>query len=489
MNKQMIYDQQSFDGLPANRVVIPIIVALTILLAIIGALIAAVNKENNKLSVTLSNSAAYIEDVANFVAGANTLSDSSTIFVLRPLTEVGAVNTQPLLTYSFELAQERRGDWLMKKSLAYSLGKETMSKLDKLISISNELIDTQLLAISLVTAVHVPPNLVALEKINIPALSAEDEALSSEEKIEKAQHMMVFSTYTMNKHNLAKTGIDVSESIKEEMGAEIERTETYISGLRSALWAAMATITILIVAMFVILYRQIIYPLLDFVSLITTDHRLDEGEGLEEVRMLAAAYNGLLRRRDTLDGILRNAAETDALTNLSNRYGLEQCVLDVEEKGGSAALVLFDVNYLKKTNDNMGHAYGDMLLRDAAECIKKCFGKKGGNNCFRYGGDEFAAVIRDTSEQELVEMEKHFSQMQEEYGISVSCGWAFTENVRNMSCQALMEEADKAMYERKKQMHKDIGYVYKPRNMNPEGSEQTGEDKQVDTGHRQQASG
>ena len=74
-------------------------------------------------------------------------------------------------------------------------------------------------------------------------------------------------------------------------------------------------------------------------------------------------------RRAGLESILRTAAETDALTGLPNRYGFEQYLLESGQSGYAMAVFLFDINYLKTTNDTKGHAAGDDLIRSAAECI------------------------------------------------------------------------------------------------------------------------
>ena len=449
---------KNHNGLPANSVLIPIIVAIGILLAIIGSLIAAVNKSSNKLARTLQDSGAYIEEITSFLIGANLLSESSSAFVLRPLTDSGGVNVQPLMSYAYELKNDRRGDKIMNDFKGYDIAQKAKDELHTAVDLSNNMYAIQLHALALVTDVYPLPDITALEGIPIPALKGEEINWSDEDKLINAQNMIAFSAYTMSKHGLDSAILKCTDAIKDEMGERVDEAEMYIAGLRSALWASMLAITVLLIAMFILLYNQVIFPLLDFVQLISTDHRLDEGAGLEEVRKLAFAYNGLLRRRDALDGILRSAAETDVLTNLPNRYGMERCILDLEEKGGSAAIVLFDVNYLKQTNDTLGHAFGDKLLRDSADCIKESFGDHEMHNCFRYGGDEFAAVLKDVTPKDIEQMIQGFKQGQKKRGISIAYGIAYTENIRTTCCQDLMAKADKEMYDVKKSMHARGGF-------------------------------
>ena len=165
--------------------------------------------------------------------------------------------------------------------------------------------------------------------------------------------------------------------------------------------------------------------------------------------MVAAAYNDVLKRRDTLDNILRSAAETDALTNLPNRYRFEQYLLESGERGYSMALLLFDVNYLKRTNDTEGHLAGDKLIRTAADCISSCFGEY----CFRFGGDEFAAIVKDCTPEKIDQMVARFEETEKAKNVSISLGYAYAREVGDTTFRQMMDEADKKMYEMKRQNH------------------------------------
>lgn len=200
-------------------------------------------------------------------------------------------------------------------------------------------------------------------------------------------------------------------------------------------------------------------PLRRMSRLIRSDSPLDERTGLREVRMVASSYNDVRRRRDRLDSILRAAAETDALTNLPNRYRFEQFIMESDESGYSAAVLLFDVNYLKIVNDTKGHLAGDALLHSAADCIGSCFGC----NCFRFGGDEFVAVLKNCALKDVEEMETRFEQAQRERHISIACGCAYTAEIGSTSFNALLSEADKRMYERKKEIHSRDGAAIRTR--------------------------
>lgn len=66
-------------------------------------------------------------------------------------------------------------------------------------------------------------------------------------------------------------------------------------------------------------------------------------------------------------------------------------VEEIEQKGGTFYIVVFDLDDLKKTNDTYGHAMGDELIKRFASEIKKQI--SGDDILSRFGGDEFVAVF------------------------------------------------------------------------------------------------
>jgi diguanylate cyclase (GGDEF)-like protein/PAS domain S-box-containing protein len=100
---------------------------------------------------------------------------------------------------------------------------------------------------------------------------------------------------------------------------------------------------------------------------------------------------------------IRWAAQHDALTGLPNRayFGeeLEAAIATAQDQGSSLALILFDIDNLKETNDTIGHDAGDMLLQNFAEGLRISLGDRA--FLARLGGDEFAAFFPVADEEEI----------------------------------------------------------------------------------------
>lgn len=92
---------------------------------------------------------------------------------------------------------------------------------------------------------------------------------------------------------------------------------------------------------------------------------------------------------------LQTVSQTDDLTRLPNRRAFRSTLRREYERaqrhGRPFALLMIDADGLKPTNDQHGHAAGDRLLTSIAEVLKTAL--RGSDNCARYGGDEFIALL------------------------------------------------------------------------------------------------
>ena len=149
----------------------------------------------------------------------------------------------------------------------------------------------------------------------------------------------------------------------------------------------------------------------------------------------------------------RIAANIDALTGVKNRHAYleaeERLNLQIEaHRVQEFAIVILDVNDLKKANDTEGHKAGDQYLRDACRIICDIFKR---SPVFRAGGDEFAVVAQGSDyaciEQLVGRVGDHNAEARRTGGIVIACGMAKYEGDAGVA--AVFERADNNMYENK----------------------------------------
>jgi diguanylate cyclase (GGDEF)-like protein len=93
---------------------------------------------------------------------------------------------------------------------------------------------------------------------------------------------------------------------------------------------------------------------------------------------------------------LRHEATHDALTGLLNRRAFRaRLAREVAERDAAFALILCDMDNLKRVNDTLGHEAGDLALRLLAGALR---GGLRRDDAYRLGGDEFAVVLAGASE-------------------------------------------------------------------------------------------
>lgn len=141
------------------------------------------------------------------------------------------------------------------------------------------------------------------------------------------------------------------------------------------------------------------------------------------------------------------------MTGVKNRHAFlnaeEQLDRQIEERRPPAfAIVIFDVNDLKKVNDAHGHKAGDQYLRDACKVICDIFKH---SPVFRIGGDEFAVVAQgsdyDCIDNLMEKVAEHNAMAARVDGAVIACGMAKYEG--DESVAPVFERADLAMYENK----------------------------------------
>ena len=155
-----------------------------------------------------------------------------------------------------------------------------------------------------------------------------------------------------------------------------------------------------------------------------------------------------------------NVAYTDVMTGAKNKTAYEETVevinQEIRDKTARFALIMFDINNLKQTNDTYGHAQGDQLIITAANLMQQVFGQ---NNVFRIGGDEFAVLLRygeaDLFQEKLLEFARKLDKLNQEENfvwgnIKVARGATLYDCRTDAVYGDVFRRADTLMYQNKK---------------------------------------
>jgi diguanylate cyclase (GGDEF)-like protein len=147
----------------------------------------------------------------------------------------------------------------------------------------------------------------------------------------------------------------------------------------------------------------------------------------------------------------------DPLTLLGNRAALDTALrreLQMAERHDhELSLLLVDVDFFKKINDEYGHHRGDLVLCEIAKAIQSAC--RGSDITFRYGGEEFVVVLGKTDAEGAKIIAERIRQQIEETNIkyngktiatTVSIGIATRHNNEKEHINDLFDRADKALY-------------------------------------------
>ena len=155
------------------------------------------------------------------------------------------------------------------------------------------------------------------------------------------------------------------------------------------------------------------------------------------------------------------SASRDALTGtLNTRYFVERLDAEVahaSRHGAHLSLLLFDIDAFKAVNDTYGHPAGDRVLCGVAAVAAATVQPDGVLG--RYGGDEFAVIVRSAGASAAVELAERlreaiatepFDANETTVSVTVSVGVASIGPARTLTGAALIALADEALYRAKR---------------------------------------
>ena len=190
----------------------------------------------------------------------------------------------------------------------------------------------------------------------------------------------------------------------------LEPTQTAINKAWLTYFALGVTIVVLVLGMIYMFFnRRILYPLNQLQKLAYKfgQGKLEERltiDSSEEFSKMAVTFNEMAEKLQSSyvkNQELNELAVTDGLTGLYNHWFFHETLeksIQAAKKGNLVfTLALIDIDNFKDFNDTHGHLAGDVVLKRVAQMIQKCIESEA--MAFRYGGEEFAVIMPETSRE------------------------------------------------------------------------------------------
>lgn len=147
---------------------------------------------------------------------------------------------------------------------------------------------------------------------------------------------------------------------------------------------------------------------------------------------------------------LKKLSEMDSMTQLYNRNKYNEMLHNVYPKVDRIGVIFWDVNGLKKINDNMGHEYGDFAISAIAGSVLENLAENA--RAYRVGGDEFVVIMEKADEAHLREMIRRtndsINRKNKASKVFISAAFGFAVG-SGKDIEKLITDADANMYAEK----------------------------------------
>ena len=463
-------------GIKSFYVFIPTIILISLLYTLILVSTVVINVNTTRMYDEINSSTECSDLINDMQGGCSKLSEVATAFIYAPENPnpafTSGLNEGTLKAYLEEYENIKMNpDYILEEIKKYEVPDEVMGYLNKASDNYKYMKQEQIhsfkllnsvstinLTDALLNVINVPENNFSrdlVDKIEAYELSTDELGYSDDQKREVAFSNLLRKEYASDaKGDVSKYLRLATSKITENANTTKDKETMSLKLMRGFLWGGILLILIINAMFFYVLLRRLVLPINRYAKRIDNNERLDSGHALFEANVLADAYNSLLDRHKEFENELIQVAEIDSLTRLPNRYCYNNFLKNkVETEEKSVCALLFDINNLKYTNDTFGHAKGDELIKNAANCIKECFSAYT-KNCFRIGGDEFVCILENIDEETINKYLSKFSDLEDFYNVSIAVGYSYIADIREVGYEKLISEADQRMYENKAKMRK-----------------------------------
>ena len=380
--------------------------------------------------------------ILQFIKGSDTLTEQA-----RLAASTGEI------TYIDGYFQEANVDRNREKALevlaSYDGNEDAVELLEESMQNSRDLMETEYYVMRLVEESNGTEQSSWQQELQNIELSVDDEALSNEEKLVRAQNLMCNPDYELAKKAILKSTNEVLETLSNQIGNRQNRSADIFFDVFKKILFCIGCFALFLFAIYYIMRHWIVTPLAKY------NDSIKQGKifpvcGAYELQLLAKIYNEVFLENEEREKLMKHQAEHDPMTGVLNRGAFDQILKLMEKDKREFALILVDVDNFKSVNDTYGHAVGDAILKRVSKLLTEGFRLI--DHVCRIGGDEFAVIMMDvtsdlgyTIEDKIGEINKQLAAYEENVpAVSLSVGAAFVD--RENPGESLFKDADRALY-------------------------------------------
>ncbi|MDF2152558.1 GGDEF domain-containing protein [Vibrio sp. CAU 1672] len=204
------------------------------------------------------------------------------------------------------------------------------------------------------------------------------------------------------------------------------------------------------------------------------DSSLNIEEVMSVIRQLVSESREIRHSTRFLNNQLTNASEEisrlkqqladvqkdalfDGLSNLYNRRAFDSDLSILVNSNQALSLILLDIDYFKRFNDEYGHLFGDSVIRAIAKKLQQSC--RDGISAYRFGGEEFALIVPNKSLRIARQYADSLRRMIERLRVrdkrsgeqvhNITASFGVAEFQVGENIETLIERADKQLYDAK----------------------------------------
>ena len=245
-------------------------------------------------------------------------------------------------------------------------------------------------------------------------LSDKELALSSQEQYNLAREYLIHGEYNDLKSEIDNEISEFNQEVNKIIQNKIKETNKTTYKALKYKYILFSLFISWCIGILIVLNNKIFKPILSYIKTYsnfddeTKSVTLVTPKGMKEVYLLGEVYNKTTIRTEKLKASieeknieLEKQKNTDELTKIYNR-GFFTTEKWKTIQYTNYTLFCVDMNCFKEINDNYGHIIGDKVLIFVADNLKNAIRKS--DVIIRMGGDEFALIIKDTGEPEIIDV-------------------------------------------------------------------------------------